>query len=110
MSEVMEQFSFSLFGYYLDSSFFLALLHLCLQGLSSFLVAVHGAFSTCSTWDFPQACGLNCPETWGFCSMTRIKPTSLALEGRFLTIGPPMKAKEASHALCDSILGSTQNK
>ena len=52
-----------------------------LHHVRSFLVAAHG-LSSCSTW---VACEILVP-----CS--GIKPASLALQGRSLTIGPPERS------------------
>lgn len=65
MSEVMEQFSFSLFDYYLDSSFFLALLCLCHRARALFWLQCMGPSLLAALGIFLVACGLNCPETWG---------------------------------------------
>ena len=44
-------------------------------------------------WVFVSACGLSCPEACGILiPQPGIEPASPALEGRFLTTGPPGKS------------------
>lgn len=77
--------SFSLFDYYLDSSFFLALLCLCHRARALFWLQCMGPSLLAALGIFLVACGLNCPETWGFCSIMRIKPYVSCIGGQILS-------------------------
>ena len=56
------------------------------ESVGSFFVAAHGLLSGLVRWpSCPAACGILVP--W-----PGIKPSSPALEGRFLTTGPPWKS------------------
>ena len=62
-----------------------------LQYAGSFIV-LHGLLSLWHTG--LGACGLSCPKACGILvSQPGIKPTSLELEGEFLTTGPPGKSQ-----------------
>ena len=87
--------------YFLNIYLFL-LICLAASGLSSacrLFVAAHGLLSSCDTWAVERegsvvvAHGLSCPEACRILvPRPGIEPTFPALEGGFLTTGPPGKS------------------
>ena len=68
-------------------------------------IAAHGVLSSCGVGSVVAAYGLSCPAACGILvTQSGIEPTPPALEGRFLTTGPPGKPQPQEHGLLFLIL------